>query len=212
MTKEDEKDFFHLISGIHAFYRQDFSEMLGELWLLLLRPFDLGAISSAFMVHCRNPDNQYPPKPGDIVRLLQGTTQDVALLAWTAFERAVRCAGIYRDVVFDDKIIHRTVQDMGGWTKLCEKDEKEWPFIRNEFVTRYRSYALRTDKYDYPLILHGLAGWQNRLKGYPSDPPILIGDPVRARQVMDGGSDRPLISYQIAEDEKCDSKLLTHNL
>lgn len=110
-----------------------------------MKPFDLAAVKDALNRHCVNPDNgQFMPKPADVVKLLQGSSQDGALVAWAKVDRAVRQVGTYSTVVFDDPIIHRVVQDMGGWVALGDKREKEWPFVAKEFENRYRGYPMRS--------------------------------------------------------------------
>jgi hypothetical protein len=88
-----------------------------------------------------NPDNgQFIPKPADLVKLMQGSTADSAMQAWTKLDFAVRCVGVYASVSFDDPIINVVINDMGGWVKFGTKSVDEWPFVSNEFVKRYRAY------------------------------------------------------------------------
>lgn len=196
MTENERKDFFVLLADVHAFYSRDFSEFSGEIWWNALRCFDLAAVHEAFSRHCVNPDTgQYAPKPADIVRMLGGSSQDSALVAWAKVDRAVRQVGLYQSVVFDDQLIHRVLHDMGGWIPLGKKTEKDWPFVAKEFETRYRGYRIRSEVPEYPSVLVGEAEAQNRHNGQESKPPILVGDAQKATLVMQGGSDVPLLSF-----------------
>lgn len=166
------------------------------IWWGALQQYDLMAVRQGFDRHVRNPDTgQFMPKPADIVKMLQGSTQDAAMLAWAKVDRALRQIGPYTSVVFDDAIIHRVLHDMGGWIKLGDKTEDEWPFVAREFENRYRGYRLRSEQPQYPPVLLGMAEAHNSKEGHQSEPPMLIGDPNIAAQVMQGGTTAPLVTY-----------------
>jgi hypothetical protein len=114
---------------------------------------------------------------------------------------AVRRVGTYCDVVFDDALIHRVIQDMGGWIALGTKAENEWPFVAKEFENRYRSFRSRGECPQYPPTLIGIATAHNFRKGYKSGTPVLIGQEYLAKRVWLGGSDRPALDLKrMSED------------
>jgi hypothetical protein len=192
MVEPDRKRFYELMADVYAFYRADTSTFTLEVWWEAMKPFDFDAVHAALRAHAMSADTgQFLPKPADVVRLLQGGTQDRAMLAWSKVDAAVRGVGTYRDVVFDDPLIHAVLHDMGGWLPMGEKGEDEWPFIAKEFATRYRGYAIRLDRPAYPPVLIGIAGAHNRKESKDTEPPVLLGDPDRALAVMQGGIDRP---------------------
>lgn len=197
MIDRDRQGFFVLLADVHAFYNRDLSEFSGEVWWNALRPFDFPAVREAFSRHCVNPDSgQFAPKPADIVRMLGGSTQDLALVAWSKVDKAVRQVGTYATVVFDDPLIHRVLQDMGGWISLGLKTEHEWPFVAKEFENRYRGYSMRNEKPEYQRFLVGSAEAQNNQNGQKSQPPVLIGSPEAAKRVIQGGSDKQAIGFE----------------
>lgn len=201
MINADRKSFFKLIADISAFYRKDFSEFSGTVWWEAMKPYDFAAVSDALNRHCVNPDvGQFMPMPADVVRMLQGSTQDSALVAWAKVDRAIRVVGTYRSVVFEDPLIHRIISEMGGWVALGTKDEKEWPFQKNEFVTRYRGYRGRSEIPEFPPVLVGIAETNNSKAGFQIEPPTLIGDPEKAKDVMLLGTDKPLLRMQPLSD------------
>lgn len=194
IDNKDRKPFFALIADIYGFYRKDFSSFAGSVWWEAMKPYDFAAVADALNRHCVNPDNgQFLPMPADVVRMLQGSTQDAALVAWAKVDRAIRVVGTYRSVVFEDALIHRVVSEMGGWVALGAKDEKEWPFHKNEFVTRYRGYRGRSEIPEYPPVLTGIAEASNSRGGFEVETPTLIGDANKAQQVMRLGSNNPLL-------------------
>lgn len=198
MIDQDRKQFFALIAGVYAFYDKGFSDFAGRVWWEAMKPFDMAAVSDALNRHCVNPDvGQFMPKPADVVRMLQGSTQDAALVAWSKVDRAVREVGTYRSVVFDDALIHRIVVEMGGWVALATTtSDEQWPFTRNEFVNRYRGYRGRSAIPEYLPVLIGMAEAHNRKAGFDAEPPTLIGNPQLAQQVLLGGSTTPILPVQ----------------
>lgn len=200
MIQQDMQRFTALIADVYAFYRQDFSPFAGRVWWQAMQPFDMAAVSEAFSKHCVNPDNgQFMPKPADIVKMLQGSTQDSALVAWTKLDQAVRRVGTYTSVAFDDPIIHRVIGDMGGWIMFGTKTEDEWPFLRNEFVNRYRGYKMRNETPEYLPVMIGIAGAENSKNGFKSNgDAVLLGDRDKAAKVMKGGSTNPLLQVSSA--------------
>lgn len=201
MIASEKEKFFLLIADVLAFYAKDFSAFAGRVWWEAMKPFDFAAVADALNRHCINPDTgQFVPKPADVVRMLQGSTQDSAMKAWSKVDKAVRQVGGYRDVVFDDPLIHRVLHDMGGWLSLGTKTEDEWPFVAKEFENRYRGYRGRNEVPEYPQVLLGVAGAENRRGGFATEQPVLIGDAAKARQVMAGGKDEVRLGITQAGD------------
>lgn len=201
MTPENKAEFAVLVTSVYAFYRQDCSDFAVSVWWEACKPFDFAAVRSAFNRHAVNPDNgQYMPKPADIVKLLQGTSTDGAMVAWSKVDKAIRQVGTYASVAFDDQIIHAVIQDMGGWVELGRKSEDEWKFVANEFRTRYQGYRTQGGAGDYPRVLVGIAQAQNSQHGFQSQPPVLIGAPEAVKAVIRGGSDAPKIGFHRSSD------------
>jgi hypothetical protein len=197
MQTEEFQSFRDGIDGVMSFYGKGVSTFALDVWWTALKGYDLSAVIDAFNRHLANPDNgQFAPKPADIIRMLQGSTQDAALRAWAKVDQSVRRVGTYNDVVFDDPVIHRVIQDMGGWIGLGAKNEDEWPFVAKEFENRYRGFKARSEIPDYPAKLIGIANAHNQQKGFNQDGPVLIGNDRAARQVLNGGTDKPSIGFK----------------
>jgi hypothetical protein len=196
MIDQDRKPFFELIANVAAFYRQDFSKFAGGVWWEAMKPYDFNAVADALNRHCVNPDvGQFMPKPADVVRMLQGSTQDSALVAWAKVDRAIRTVGTHRSVAFDDPLVHRVLVEMGGWIQLGAKTDDDWPFLKNEFVNRYRGYRGRSEVPEYPPVLIGVAEAQNSQQSLAHrEPPTLIGNQALAERVALGGTGKPLLA------------------
>ena len=199
MKSEDFEKFQQGLTGVYAFYDKEINDFALDLWWNSLKQFDLPAIIQAFNRHVVNTESgKWLPKPADIIRMLQGSTQDVALIAWAKVDKAVRHKGTYVDVVFDDPVIHRVLHDMGGWIALGQKNEDEWPFVAREFENRYRGFRERSEIPEYPSVLIGIANAHNRSKGHALQDFVMIGDESACQRVLSGGTDKPLVGFKQA--------------
>lgn len=201
MTENDQEKFKEGLCGIYAFYDKELSDFALEVWWNALKNYDLKAIVSAFGRHMINTEaGRWLPKPADIVRMLAGSSQDAALVAWAKVDQGVRRVGTYVDVVFDDPLIHRVLHDMGGWIAMGYKTEDEWPFVAKEFENRYRGFRERSDIPDYPQKLIGIANAHNESQGLPLQPYVMIGDEKTCNQVLAGGSNKSIVSFTQSEN------------
>ena len=200
MQPTDGTPFRALLAGVFAFYGKDLSDFAIGVWWEAMKPYDLGAVRDAMNRHAVNPDNgQFLPKPADVVKLIGGGTQDAALVAWAKVTNALRVVGRYKSVAFDDPLIHAVVSDMGGWIPLGDVKEDELPFRGKEFENRYRGYRLRSAVPPYPAKLLGIMDRENASRGFMPSEPVLIGDPGKARTVLQGGGSGALQITQHVE-------------
>jgi hypothetical protein len=197
MQSNDFEAFREGLAGVLSFYDKAVSAFVLDAWWAAMKRYELAEVVDAFNRHLANPDKgHFTPRPADITAMLQGSSQDGALRAWAKVDRALREKGPYRDVVFDDPLIHRVLTDMGGWVALSKKGDDEWPFVAKEFENRYRGFSVRSETPEYPRKLIGLITAENGKKGFKGDEPVLIGDPQKAMRVMSGGSDRPALQFR----------------
>ena len=188
MQDRDKEKFAILMTGLSEIYNYDLSVAAIEIWFQSLKHYDIEAISRAISVYISSPDaSGFMPKPGQIIKLIAGTSRDSSYIAWTKVDNAVRRIGNYQTVVFDDPIIHRVISDMGGWCMLCSKEDEEWPYVANEFQARYTGYKNRQEMPEYPKKLLGEVEIKNKLNGFQNDipEPVLIGDEGKAALVLE---------------------------
>lgn len=185
MKNNDLEDFTNIMQAVAEQYGKPMTDNLIALYWQGLQDFDLVAVRDALGRHLRNTDNgQFMPKIADIIRMLQGSSQDSAFSAWSKVDKAVRRVGPYDTVIFDDPIIHRVLHDMGGWILLCEKTDDDWPFVAKEFETRYRGFKSRSERVEYPAKMIGIFEAHNAREGYEVAQPMLIGDAMKAQEVF----------------------------
>lgn len=186
MQVADKSRFMTLLVDVHSFYEKECSAFSGNVWWSALQVFDFDAVAQAFSRWSVNPDRgQFMPKPADVVRMLEGSTEDSALAAWAKVDKSIRTVGPYASVAFDDSLIHTVIVDMGGWVMLGQKTEADWPFLRNEFVARYRGFRERHELPPFNPVLLGIAAVENERVGHGTGAAsvVLIGDAVRALNV-----------------------------
>lgn len=201
MIEKDFEKFRDGLAGVYGFYDKEINTFALDVWWNALKPFDLPAIVDAFNRHVINTESgKWLPKPADIIRMLQGSTQDAAMVAWAKVDSAVRHKGTYVDVVFEDALIHRVLHDMGGWIALGQKNEDEWPFVAREFENRYRGFRERSEIPEYPKVLTGIANAHNSSQGLKLQPFVMIGNPEDCQRVINGGNDKPLIGFKQVDD------------
>jgi hypothetical protein len=188
MDNDDRGEFQALLSDAMAFYRQDVSTFTLGVWWQACAPFDLAQVRRALTAHALDADRgQYPPRPADIVRALQGTTVDRALMAWAQANEAAQRVGAYASVVFDDAATHAAISDCGGWTTFCRTDLDELPHLQRRFCEAHRMYT-KQQAFPYSPRLVGDHEATNALRGHPVAHPVLIGNPHRCAAVLTGGT------------------------
>jgi len=101
--------------------------------------------------------------------------------------------GHYRDVAFDDPLIHAAIERIGGWTKIAMvESEKDMVWLRQRFEAQYRAYAVHRPE-NWPAFLAGAATQQNAQIGQhtrgalPGKDIAVIGSQQRAMRVMEAG-------------------------
>ena len=199
MLQSERGDFAQLVTDVLAYYRQDASRFVLDLWWNACKTFDFEQIQKAMQRHATDPEHgQFTPKVADLVRILSGTTTDRASLAWGKVLEAMSSVGAYTDVVFDDPAIHAAAEDMGGWPKMCRTEIKELGLLQHRFMQSYRAYAER-GQFDFPRRLGGDRSPDSEYEkaGLKLPRPALIGDPERAKMVFQrGGAGKTAITFQ----------------
>ena len=198
MNTNDVKAFDSMWSDTMAVYGKAVEPRTTLMVFNALIRFNLEEIRTALSRHMTNPDTgQFPPKPADIVRLIRGSSQTSSGEAWAKVDYAIRCVGHFRSVVFDDPKIHAAIVRLGGWQTVAQTTEREYPFLRKEFLTLYQGFTIQPPR-DFPNKLIGAAEHDNSLsdgfkRGKSKDQPALIGDASRARLVYEQGGPQGVV-------------------
>lgn len=200
MKSSDKPRFVRLLTDVMAFYKQDVSEFALSVWWQACERYEFEQVSKALTGHAMDADRgQFPPKPADLVRQLEGTATDRAMIAWGKVLEAMQRVGQYTDVVFDDPAIHAVVEDLGGWPKVCRVEFKDLSYLQHRFTEAHRAYT-GLGQFEYPRRLMGDRSPDEMYekRGLPAPKPAIIGDVVKARLVYKGGQvgGKSQITYQ----------------
>jgi hypothetical protein len=190
MQATDRDPLLALVTDVLAYYRQPVSEFTLSVWWQAMQPYSLEQVRKALTGHATNPDGgQFAPKVADVIRILDGTHTDRAMIAWGKAHEAMSSVGAYQDVVFDDPAIHAVIEDLGGWPKVCRSDLKELGYLQKRFCDGHKAYTGR-GTFPYPRRLTGDRSPDSEYEraGLPPPKPALVGDRERAALVYQGGS------------------------
>jgi len=191
MNNNEMESFVELLTGALEVYSQKTSSPVINVWWNALNKYEFDVVNRAFGDHIVDPDvGQFAPKPANIIRNIDGSRETRAMLAWAKVHKAIGSVGGGSTVCFDDRYIHATIADMGGWSKLCLVDEDETPFRAREFEKRYNSYAKHGVE-EFPRKLIGNHEANNLAQGFMEfiTAPVTIGDIEGCRMVYKSGSD-----------------------
>jgi hypothetical protein len=191
VKQPDIPQFLVVLAGVHDFYGKELSDFSGQVWIEAMKPFDLEQVTKALSAHVVNTERgQFMPKPSEVVKQLQGTQTDRALIAWGKVSAALSNVGAYTDVVFDDPLIHLCITDHGGWPKFCRTEYDEQSYLQHRFCESYRAYAARGVPTEYPARLTGAGGGVDDYakRGMQPPKPRLVGNRALALQVLAGGA------------------------
>lgn len=199
MRDSEKSHFAGLLTDVMAYYGKDTSSFMLDLWWDACKDFTYEQIAKALNAHAKDAERGvYAPKVADLVRVLSGTHTDRALLAWGKVMDAIGAVGAYQDVCFDDPAIHASINDCGGWMKVCRSDMAELSYLQHRFCQSHKAYVGRGE-FDYPRVLIGDRSPDSEYmkRGLKPPKPALVGDKEQALKVYQlGGNGSKKISFQ----------------
>ncbi len=160
------------------YYREQLSENDIAFWLMDLGNYSFDEVLSAFETWRKTHDRM--PKISNIIEIMKGSGEDRALAALMKVEKAMDEHGAYATVVFDDPVIHATIQSLGGWVKACRQTEYEFTWWKKEFRERYQHFEQYGPSPEVPVRLAGIFDQVNLPLGEKPRKPEIIGDYEKA--------------------------------
>lgn len=191
MTQADFKAFSSLIQGVAECYGQTLSAQGVILRFALLEQFGYAEVRKAALSIMATRKYTTMPTPADFLEHISGgSAEDKAEVEAGKVLDAIGRHGGYASVVFDDPTTQAViVQAYGGWPKLCAEcgvEESEHWFRKN-FAKTWAAYSRQGVKQTGHLP--GLFEISNHSNGFYEHipPPKLVGDPAKARAVLEAG-------------------------
>jgi hypothetical protein len=146
MDDADKKRFADILQATYTevYQREPLSKTALTIWWAALSRFTVDEFSMAMTSWLQRAGRgQHPPKPADIIEMISGTAGDRSVIAWHQVLWAMGRVGGYNSVCFEDPVSNLTVEQMGGWPKLCSTPEAELPFRAKDFQTAYAALCGR---------------------------------------------------------------------
>ncbi|WP_291441156.1 DUF6475 domain-containing protein [Desulfovibrio sp.] len=198
MTQADFDRFDVLMQGVAECYGQTLSAQGVALRFKLLEPFSLLDVEKAALSIMSSRKYTSMPVPADFLEHIGGgAAEDKAEVEAGKVLDAIGRHGAYSSVVFDDAMTQAViVQAYGGWPKLCVdcvvEESEHW--FRKNFAKTWAAYARQGVQCNG--YLPGIIEISNYSNGFYEhiDPPKLIGDPAKARAVLDAGKSVLMLS------------------
>ena len=191
MTQADFKSFSELVQGVAECYGQSLSAQGVALRFKLLEQFDMAEVRQAALSIMATRKYTSMPTPADFLEHISGgSAEDKAEVEAGKVLAAIGKHGAYASVLFDDAVTQAViVQAYGGWPKLCAdcgvEDSEHW--FRKNFAKTWAAYSRQGVKQSGHLPgLFEITNYSNGFFDYV-DPPKLIGDPDKARAVLEAG-------------------------
>ena len=185
-TRPERRNLMSLTSRDLAKVMQPVSELYGKnltseglnLWFGLLNSYSIESIQNAFSLYLQTESRM--PLPADILKIIRGSEEDLALVALIKVEKAMSRYGSYATVVFDDPIVHAVIDGLGGWIKCCHVTDRELTWWKRDFRERYRHHLSCGIPSDVSPKLLGILDETNLPHGETPQKPAVIGDYEKA--------------------------------
>ncbi|MDL2268013.1 DUF6475 domain-containing protein [Desulfovibrio sp. OttesenSCG-928-G15] len=198
MTQADFDRFDVLMQGVAECYGQALSAQGIALRFKLLEPFSLPEVEKAALSIMTSRKYTSMPVPADFLEHISGgSAEDKAEVEAGKVLAAIGSHGAYASVVFDDAVTLAVIMHAyGGWVQLCQdcgvEESEHW--FRKNFAKTWAAYSRQGVKQSGHLP--GLFEITNCSNGYHEhvDPPKLVGDPAKARAVLEAGQSVPALS------------------
>ena len=163
-----DSEFFPVFTMLCETYNKQPTKSLASAYFMVLEDLTIQEFQTAVKSVLATRKFTNLPMPADILEIVNGNPDDVALIALKELEDAMSIHGAYRSVIFKNKVIMACVRGMGGWQAICQMPSEEWKFQKQEFLKLYRAYH-RNGKYPEVDYLVGLSEHKNRIDGYIAD-------------------------------------------
>ncbi|MHB1562644.1 MAG: DUF6475 domain-containing protein [Leptospirillum sp.] len=172
------RDLAKVMQPVSELYGKNLTLEMLNLWFGLLKEYSIEEIQNAFSQYIQTESRM--PLPADILKILLGSSDDLALAALIKVENAMSRYGSYATVIFDDPIIHAVIPELGGWVRTCRLTENEFTWWKKDFRERYQYHLRYGTLADLPAKLLGIYDERNILFGEKHQKPAVIGDYEKA--------------------------------
>jgi hypothetical protein len=146
MTKKDLEAFSEIMSSLNEIYgdqQKGVSDLKMKLYFESLRDLTIDQLNHAVVILSRTKKIKTFPLPAEIIEAAVGNAEDEAEAAFEVLLGVIQNIGPYRSVEFQDGIIGRVVEQLGGWEAVNDWAEVDRKWNRKNFCELYRSFVRR---------------------------------------------------------------------
>lgn len=137
-----KKDFAKIMGILSEVYDKEVTKVMFDVYYDCLKDFSFENLKSATMRTIKTNVYNVMPKPAELLKFLEGSTDDKAFIAWGTAVEAVSKCGYTHDPVFDDPIISNCIVHIcGGWVKFCQLNTKDIHYYQKRFTDAYKSFS-----------------------------------------------------------------------
>ena len=140
MTDKDEKQFLVLMCALYEIYDKEGSATKTEIYFNVLKEYPIEKVKAGMNKILKNRVYSSFPKPADIIEAIEGYKEDLRSIALEQFivaKSAMGTEGPYRNVKFDDPIIHTTIAAISTWPDFCVVETSKIHWLEEEFIDKY---------------------------------------------------------------------------
>jgi hypothetical protein len=201
MDEAHNKEFTIAMQTLAVAFEKEATEDLYEVYWQALKDLPLDAVLYAAREALKT--SEWMPKPASLRRLAGEVGPDHrAAIAWQAVRKAINQHGTYCSVDFSDPVINATIRNLGGWTELGMKDEKDFDvWTRKEFERIYVAIYSTGVTEEASAHLVGRTEHENRDR-YEFAPPVKIEiglPPPNVRKLTSGGAPKEIAQQIVAK-------------
>jgi hypothetical protein len=125
MNDNDRDWFADQMEGLGLTYDKEVTDPLSEIYFRALMAYSVEQIERA--VNQIIITSKFFPKPSELIELIEGSPDDQAAIAWEVANEAMRKAGYFQSVLFEDAAIGAAlITTFGSWTGFCEAMHQVW--------------------------------------------------------------------------------------
>ncbi|MBW1728794.1 MAG: hypothetical protein JRJ62_14755 [Deltaproteobacteria bacterium] len=189
MNDADFAQFSEMLLAMAEIYNKELSGPTIKLYWQILKPYPIEKITIAAQNILTRRKYSTFPLPADFIEYInpQASLEERASVAVELVLDKMEFKGSWYSVSFEDKLIHATIERLGGWIKLCaevrQMQSKELPFWKRDFIRLYSALAKMPNLESPGSRLIGRCEADNIARGYLNPETMILtlpnSDPVK---------------------------------
>jgi len=176
--KLNEKIFAEYFTVLCEVFKTASTKLLLEVYYRALQELSDEEYKNAVSLIIKERVYKGLPLPAEILEKAKGNDSDRAIIAKDKLKLAMRTYGAYRTVIFDDPVLHKVIESIGGWVKANTMDIEDLEkYMKFEFEKVYRAYT-KMKFGDIKLVFHGIHDIKNGIES--TENAVYIGEKEKA--------------------------------